>query len=216
MGSEEIVVDLFWGYWANIFYIFGMFGYLTMDTLMFLTVSMETRLISFVYTFLGVILLVDAILYSIDWFTYAVKSRENDDVPIEFRSEFVACCFHYLGSFGYLIGSLTSFNRSDFFNVFLLLNFLGSLAFLFESAFTFLGWIITLKRNKTKNPKRSCSTEVKRLEIFVEQNQSFRLFRTLHFGLIFSISSLELFIFARLHWPFDFFKIIEFEIPTAF
>lgn len=160
MGRSEMLPALYWGYWANIFYILGMCGYLMMDTLMYLTVAMETRLISFVYTFLAVILLVDAILYSIDWHTYAVKSREKLDQPIHFRSEFVACVFHYVGSFGYLIGALTAFNRTDLFNAFLLLNFLGSLAFLFEAAFTFLGWVITLKRIPAKHPKHGCSTQV--------------------------------------------------------
>lgn len=161
MTRSVIAPILYWGYWANVLYILGMFGYLLMDTLMYLSAPMEDRFVRLIYTFLAVLLVIDAILYSIDWYMYAVKSRENVDQPIHFRAELIASVFHHLGSYAYLIGALIAFHRTGWISAWFLFNFLGSLAFLFESAFTFLGWIITLKKTKPTNPKFGCSSQVR-------------------------------------------------------
>ena len=161
MVPPVVLPPLYWSYWANAVFILGMFGYLTMDTVSYLSLSTETNLIATIYTFLSLLFIVDAILYTIDWYMYAVRYRETPNHPIHYRAELVACIFHNIGSQCYFIGSLFSFNRPRFIKEFLLLNFIGILAFLFESGFTFLGWIVTFKRGPAHHPRYTCTSQVR-------------------------------------------------------
>jgi hypothetical protein len=156
---SSVVPALYWAYWANVLYILGMFGYLTIDTISYIFVSFNN---TFAYVILAVIFVIDAILYTIDWYMYAVKLRENKNEPIGYRSEFVACIFQNLGSCFYLIGALLSFNnKTRWMDKIFLLNLIGIFAFLIESGFTFLGWRISLQKNPPNNPKRGCTSQVK-------------------------------------------------------
>lgn len=151
---------LYWSYWANIFYILGMFGYLTIDTLTYLHPTFNNQFSSFIYIFLAMIFVIDAILYSIDWYMYAVKFREYQTDRIEYRTELVACIFLHLGSYLYLTSSLLYFKRDQFIRTILLMNFLGTLAFLFEAGCTLLGWRMTFRKYPSANPKRGCVPQV--------------------------------------------------------
>ena len=159
---SSIAPILYWSYWANVIYILGMFGYLTIDAVNYMFPSFNSRFSSFIYTFLAVLFVIDAILYTIDWYMYAVKLRENTNAPIEYRAEFIACIFQHLGSYFYLIGALLLFNKNHLLRAILLLNSIGILAFLIESLLTFLGWRITLRKRPPANAKRGCVPQVNR------------------------------------------------------
>ena len=137
---------LYWSYWANVLYIFGMFGYLTIDAVTYVFTSFNSTLSSYVYVFLAILFVIDAILYTIDWYMYAVKLRNNPHEPIEYRAELVACIFQNLGSYFYLIGALLAFDKARLMKTVLLLNFIGIIAFLMEAGFTFLGWRIAFRK----------------------------------------------------------------------
>ncbi len=137
-----------------------MFGYLTIDTITYIFTSFNNTFASFIYVFLAIVFVIDAILYTIDWYMYAVKLRGNEDQPIEYRVEFVACIFLNLGSYLYLSGALLNFDKARFIEKILLLNFIGILAFLIESGVTFLGWRISFRKKPSTNPKRGCVPQV--------------------------------------------------------
>ena len=106
---SSVVPTLYWSYWANVVYIIGMIGYLTIDTISYIFISLNNTISFIIYIFLAILFVIDAVLYTIDWYMYAVKLRENKDEPIQYRSEFVACIFQNLGSYFYLIGALLTF-----------------------------------------------------------------------------------------------------------
>ena len=153
---SSIAPILYWSYWANVIYILGMFGYLTIDTVTYIFPTFDSTLSSSVYIFLAILFVIDATLYTIDWYMYAVKLRANDNAPIEYRAEFVACIFQHLGSYCYLIGALLLFSKTRLLRAILLSNFIGILAFLTESLLTFLGWRIALRKRPPANAKRGC------------------------------------------------------------
>ncbi len=165
MRSSAVPV-LYWSYWANVIYILGMFGYLTIDAVTYVFTSFDSTFSSYVYAFLAIVFVIDAILYTIDWYVYAVKLRNNENDPIEYRAELVACIFQNLGSIFYLIGALLSFDKAHLMKVVLLLNFIGIIAFLIEAGFTFLGWRISFRRKPSANPKRGCVPQVIEKKIF--------------------------------------------------
>ncbi|CAF1034422.1 unnamed protein product [Rotaria sordida] len=139
----------FWGYWANIIYIIGMIGYLIIDTISYMYISLNAMFSYVIYLILAIIFVIDAILYTIDWYIYAVKLRKNKDQPIQYRSEFLACIFQHIGSIFYLIGALLPFNNIQLMKK-LLFNLFGIISFLIESIFTLLGWIILFRRKFSK------------------------------------------------------------------
>jgi hypothetical protein len=149
-----LVPTLLWGYWANIVYIIGMIGYLTIDTISYAYISLNNTISSIIYIFLAIIFIIDAVLYTIDWHMYAVKLRKNQTEPIQYRSEFVACIFQNFGSFFYLIGALLNFDRIRLIKKILFFNFIGIISFLIESFFTLFGWIIIYRR-KSSNAKNT-------------------------------------------------------------
>ena len=167
----SVLPPLYWSYWANVLFILGMFGYLTLDTLSYLSFSTEPNLIAMVYTFLALLFVIDAVFYTIDWYMYAVEYRENTEQPIHYRGELVACIFQNIGSQCYFIGSLFGFNRTRFMKEFLLLTFIGILAFLLESGFTFLGWLVTFKRRPTSSPRYTCSSQVRMARIIRKEKE---------------------------------------------
>jgi hypothetical protein len=157
---SSVVPVLYWSYWANVLYILGMFGYLTIDTITYLFTSFDNKLSCYIYVFIAIIFVTDAILYTIDWYMYAIKLRENEDEPLGNRTELVACIFQHLGSYFYLIGALLNFNRAQFIDKILLLNFIGIIAFLIDAGLTFLGWHISFRKKPSANPKRGCVPQV--------------------------------------------------------
>jgi hypothetical protein len=157
---SSVVSSLYWNYWATVVYILGMFGYVTIDTINYIFVSFTDSLSRFVYVFLAILFVIDAILYTINWYMYAIKSRENKDEPIQYRAEFVACIFQHLGSCFYLIGALLSYYNIQFMETVLLLNCIGIMALVIESGFTFLGWRLSFRRKPSTNPKRGCVSQV--------------------------------------------------------
>ncbi|CAF0793496.1 unnamed protein product [Rotaria sp. Silwood1] len=154
---DSLVIPIsYWSYWANVVYILGMFGYLTIDTINYIFKSFNESLSCFVYVFLAILFVIDAALYTIDWYMYAVKSRQNRNEPIQYEAESVACLFQNLGSYFYLISALLAFNKGQFMKNILLFNLIGINAFLIESGFIFLGWRISFRRKPSTNPKRGC------------------------------------------------------------
>ena len=153
MMRSSMVPAIQWGYWANVFYILGMFGYLTMDTLTYVSTSMDTRLFAMVYVFLATIFVIDAILYTIDWYMYAVQFREKPDEPIRYRAELAACICHNIGSHCYLIGAIFAFGKSQSIKISLLFYFLGILSFLLESGFDFPWLVYHIEKKTFKSSK---------------------------------------------------------------
>ena len=153
--------SLYWKYWGTVVYILGMSGYLTIDSVNYIFISFNDSLSRFVYIVVAILSVIDAILYTIDWYMHAVKSRENKDEPIQYRIEFVACIFQHLGSYLYLIGALLATRNTQFMETVLLLNFIGMMAFLIESCLIFLGWRISFRRKPSTDPKRGCVSQVK-------------------------------------------------------
>jgi hypothetical protein len=166
---SSIAPVLFWGYLGNIVYIIGMIGYLTIDISSYMYTSFNSTLSSIIYVILAIIFVIDAVLYTIDWYMYAVKLRKTKNDPIEYRSEFVACIFQNLGSYFYLTGALLSFRKTQLFKKVLLFNFIGIIAFLIDSIFTLLGWLIVFRRKPSKNPKNGCTIQVKNQELKVHR-----------------------------------------------
>ena len=166
---SSIVPALYWSYWANVLYILGMFGYLTIDAVTYVFASFNSTLSTYIYVFLAILFVIDAILYTIDWYMYAVKLRNNENEPIENRAELVACIFQNLGSYFYLIGALLTFDRARL--------------ILLEAGFTFLGWRIAFRKKPSPNPKRGCVPQV----IKRKKNTQFQfyLFRMFICGLIY-------------------------------
>ncbi|CAF1097991.1 unnamed protein product [Rotaria sordida] len=152
----SVVPISYWSYWANVIYILGMFGYLTIDTINYIFKSFNESLSYFIYVFLAILFVIDATLYTIDWYMYAVKLRQNKDEAIQYEAELVACLLQNLGSYFYLISALLAFNKSQFTKIILLFNLIGINAFLIESGFIFLGWRISFRRKPSTNPKRGC------------------------------------------------------------
>jgi hypothetical protein len=161
MMSLSSIPVFYWSYWASLIYIFGMLGYLMMDTLIYLSVPIETTVSCVLYALLAGFFAIDAIFYTIDWYIYAVRSRQHDDEPIHYRAELVACIFHQCGSYCYLIGAILAFDKMTWMKVVLLCNFIGILAFVFESCLTFLGWIVTLKRTRSIDRRYQCTAQVR-------------------------------------------------------
>src|SRR5579871_320061 len=114
MNTPAVVSPLYWSYWANVIYILGMFGYLTIDSVNYIFRSFNDNFSCFVYVCLAILFVIDAGLYTMDWYTYAVKLRENKDQPIQYRIEFVGCIFQNLGSYLYLFGALLAFNKAQY------------------------------------------------------------------------------------------------------
>jgi hypothetical protein len=158
---SSIASALIWGYWANMVYLIGMVGYLTIDIISYTYTSLNSTVSSVIYIILTVIFVIDAILYTIDWYMYAVKVRQSQDEPIQYRSEFVACIFENLGSCFYLIGAVLGFDKIHYIEKIFLFNFIGTNAFIIEATFTFLGWFITFRRKALSNPKNGCTIQVK-------------------------------------------------------
>ncbi|CAF1326312.1 unnamed protein product [Adineta steineri] len=153
---SSIVPSLLWSYWANIIYIIGMIGYLTIDTINYTYISFNNTLSYIIYIFLSILFVIDAVLYTIDWYIYAVKLRKSKNESIQYRSEFFACIFQNLGSYFYLIGALLLFDKNRLFKTILLFNFIGIISFLIESCLTSIGWTITFRRKPLTNPKNGC------------------------------------------------------------
>jgi len=149
-----LVPTLLWGYWANIVYIIGMIGYLIIDTISYMYISLNNTISFIIYIVLAILFIIDGVLYTIDWYMYAVKLRENKAESIQYRSEFLACIFQNLGSYFYLIGALLNFDKNQWIKKILFFNFLGIISFLIESIFTLSGWIIIYRRKSSNNPKR--------------------------------------------------------------
>lgn len=158
---SSIVPVLLWSYWANIVYFLGMIGYLIIDTISPFFSSSFFISISFVYLFLTIIFIVDAILYTIDWYFYAVKLRKSPDDPIEYRCEFVACIFQNFGSFLYFLGALFAFGKTNWTERSLIMNFFGIVAFLIESFLTLIGWWIVYQRTELVHPDHGWSFRVR-------------------------------------------------------
>ena len=150
-----------WAYWAHVLYILGMFGYLTVDTLIYVSTPLDTTRFTFAYICLAMIFIVDAILYTIDWYMYAVKLRENPEEPVHYRAEFVACIFHNLGSWFYMTGALLAVDKVRYMTSFLVCNLIGNGAFLLEAGLVYLGWFISMKRRWSLSQKRSCTMQVR-------------------------------------------------------
>jgi hypothetical protein len=151
---------LLWSYWANLVYILGMFGYLTIDTISYNYPSFNNTLSLIIYLSLAVVFVIDALLYTIDWYIYAVKLRNSNQEPIQYRSELVACVFQNLGSYFYLTGALLAFDKTRLIDKILLFNLIGVISFLTESAFTLLGWFMVFRRSLSNDPKSGCSIQV--------------------------------------------------------
>ncbi|CAF1067005.1 unnamed protein product [Adineta ricciae] len=151
-----VVSPLYWNYWANVIYILGMFGYLTIDSANYLFAGFQNDLSIFIYVFLAILFALSAILYAIDWYVYAVKLREDENEPIHYRAELIACMFQNVGCYLYLLGATLAFHQVKYMKTILLLNFFAILAFLTESSLIFLGWRMALRRQGTSNPKRGC------------------------------------------------------------
>ncbi|UJR15824.1 hypothetical protein I4U23_002753 [Adineta vaga] len=156
---STVVSPLYWNYWATVIYILGMFGYLVVDTVKYLFITFDDDLSRCIYVFLAILFVIDAILYTMDWYMYAVKLREDENEPIHYRAELVACIFQNLGSFLYLIAASLAFHQIKYIKTVLLLNFFGILALLTESIFTFLGWRISLRRQQSLDSKRGCVSQ---------------------------------------------------------
>ena len=151
----------FWAYWAHVLYVLGMFGYLTLDTLIYVSTSLDTTRFTFAYACLALLFVIDAVLYTIDWYMYAVKYRENLQEPVHYRAEFVACISLNLGSWFYMTGALLAVDTDRYMTSFLLCNFIGNTAFLLEAGLVYLGWLVSMKRTLPPSLRTSCTMQVR-------------------------------------------------------
>lgn len=150
-----LVSTLLWGYWANIVYIIGMIGYLTIDIISYTYISLQNTISYIIYIFLAIIFVIDAVLYTIDWYISAIKLRTKLNEPKQYRSDLFACIFQNLGSYFYLISALLNFNKILMIKKTFLFNFLGIISFLIESILTLFGWFIFSQRNSSNNLKNT-------------------------------------------------------------
>ncbi|CAF1055373.1 unnamed protein product [Adineta ricciae] len=149
---------LFWGYWANIVYIIGMIGYLTIDIISYTSTKFDNALSFLIYLLLAILFVLDASLYTVDWYVYAMKFPASEgQKSIQYPSEFFACIFQNLGSYFYLFGAVLSCDKTRWINHIFLLNFLGILCFLIESILVLLGWFIIFGKKLSHYSKDRCT-----------------------------------------------------------
>lgn len=181
---SSIVRALLWGYWANIVYIIGMIGYLTIDVISYAYLSLNTKISSIIYVVLAIVFIIDAVLYTIDWYMYAVKLRTDKSQPIKYRSELFACIFQNLGSIFYFIGAALAFAKTRMIETRLLFSLMGIFTLLIESILTITGWFILCRRNTSKTLKDSCKIQVETMNYFyftlLYFNLTFRIFTCGH------------------------------------
>jgi len=150
---SSLTSTLLWGYWANIVYIIGMIGYLIIDTINYMYISLNNTISLIIYIFLAIIFVIDAVLYTIDWYICTVKLRKNQNESRQYQFEFFACIFQNIGSHFYLIGALLNIDKIRWREKIFLFNFLGIISFLIDSIFTLFGWIIVYRKNSSNNSK---------------------------------------------------------------
>ena len=143
--SSSIAPVLLWAYWANLIYLIGMVGYFILDIISSISQTLNPVVSCYLYLFLSILFVIDAALYTIDWYIYAVKLRSNSTELIEYRCELVACIFLNIGSYFYFIGVLFAFNQTQSVKNSYLFYLLGIIAFLIESFFSTIGWSITIR-----------------------------------------------------------------------
>ena len=152
---------LFWGYWANLVYIIGMIGYLTIDIISYTSTKFDNALSFRIYLLLAILFVLDASLYTVDWYVYSMKFPALEDQKcIEYRFELFACIFQNLGSYFYLFGTAFSCDKTRWINHIFLFNFLGILCFLIESILVLLGWFIIFRKKLSHPSKDRCTFRV--------------------------------------------------------
>jgi len=137
---------IYWYFHANLFFIIGMTGYLTMDVIDYaITVNATTTYI--VYVILSSIFVIDAIIHFLIW--------QSDPLCESKMYNGISCSawiFDNIGSFSYLLGALFSYNIETSLQIVRIFNLIGVCGFLLEAIASFIAWRIITKMN-TKNAK---------------------------------------------------------------
>ena len=168
-----------------------MIGYLIIDIISYVYLSLDNIISFMIYIVLAFVFIIDAGLYTIDWYMYAIKLRKSRNEPIQYRLECIACIFLNIGSYFYFIGALLSFNKTQYFEKTLLFTLIGQISFLIESFLTLFGWMLINRRKTSFSPRRL-------IQVTTISSNSFLLslyFRIFLSGHIFSIYLLTLFIY---------------------
>ncbi|CAF0794606.1 unnamed protein product [Rotaria sp. Silwood1] len=130
-------MKLLWYSAGNIIYALGSFGYLSINTANLINRNtVESPVTYIILIILAIVFVIDAILYTIDWFEQRTTKT---------RQELIACILNVIGSILYLIGATVfknnktstneSVNLSDI--PAFVFNIVGMLAFLAESILDF-------------------------------------------------------------------------------
>ncbi|CAF0950385.1 unnamed protein product [Didymodactylos carnosus] len=138
------ISPLFWNYWASVVYILGSISYMFMDSFC-LIFSVDNYASFVIYIILANLFVIDAILYAIDWYTYAILLRKHKNDLINYRSELIACIFQHFGSYCYLLGAILALDKTKYMAKILILNIIGIFSLVLEAIFTIIGWQISLR-----------------------------------------------------------------------
>ncbi|CAF1269851.1 unnamed protein product [Didymodactylos carnosus] len=150
---------------ANVVYIVGMIGYLIIDIVGIVnSKTIESTPFYIVYVLLAIMFVIDAILYTLNWYVNAIHLRKNRSDPINNKIELVACLFNLIGSIIYLLGAITTTQTNNanastttitttvstptFSNIpSFVLNIIGMLSLTVESILTIVNWKKNFKPN---------------------------------------------------------------------
>lgn len=146
-------MSLVWAFWSILLYLLCSIAYIIIDILNYLLVINNSTLYM-LYIVFASMLVVEAILYTIDWAQYVFCQPKSASI-CKYKLKFFASIFHNIGSVTYLLGAIfgnsTVQNQQNLLTTPLLFvfNIIGTAALLVEAILTHLGWML-LPSNTTK------------------------------------------------------------------
>ena len=149
-----MAASMVWSFLSILLYLLCSIGYLIVDVLNYVLIINNSTLY-IIYIVLASVLIVEAILYTIDWAQYAFFQAKSGRI-CEYKFKFLASIFHNIGSVVYLLGGIFGNNTVQDEKNFLtnpqlyVFNIVGTAALFIEAILTLLGWIFhPLDKTKT-------------------------------------------------------------------
>eukprot|EP00698_Gefionella_okellyi_P004672 TRINITY_DN14276_c0_g1_i1.p1 TRINITY_DN14276_c0_g1~~TRINITY_DN14276_c0_g1_i1.p1 ORF type:complete len:254 (-),score=52.21 TRINITY_DN14276_c0_g1_i1:51-812(-) len=132
-----------WYLWGNFFYVVGMIGYVAAD-FVGAFVRMTGREAFLLYLFLAAVFVLDGLLYTMDWYSKAVRERQENANHMMWDSEFVASMMNILGALGFLLASVFYIQTSEYARIERVSNLVAMVAYVLESLFSLRAWYRTV------------------------------------------------------------------------
>lgn len=138
--------SLAWAFWSILLYLICSIGYIVIDILNYILVINNSTLY-ILYIVFASLLVVEAILYMIDWVQYVIGRSKSKSIWA-YKLKFLASIFHIIGSIANLLGGIfgnsTVQNQSNLLTSpqLYVYNIVGTAAFLVEALLTQLVWMV--------------------------------------------------------------------------